>query len=195
MDIVTKEWIPKLKDKFSSCYDKITVDSYREIMDKVKVEYLRDDIVDHIHALLGSMQSNMDALVVSHNDIQENNILSMRRDATELAIIDYEYTSLGNREFDLANIFCELMMDNAFPYYPFIALYTKNALSQSEYSTYSTLYLSIYHKNMYKGDLNEQEYIDQELPVFMQNLYCSMILNGYYWGIWSILMINGMVIF
>ena len=32
-----------------------------------------------------------DKIVLSHNDVQENNILSSLNDATQLVLIDYEY--------------------------------------------------------------------------------------------------------
>lgn len=82
------------------------------------------------------------------------------------------------------------MIDNAFPYYPFIMFYPENQLSEEEYVKYSTHYLSLMHEYIYDGELSKEQYIEEELPLFLENLYCSMILNGFYWGIWSIVLID-----
>lgn len=63
-------------------------------------------------------------------------------------------------------------------------------MTEEEYKKYSSMYLKLYYAHKYIGELSEDEYVTQELPLFLENLYCSMILNNYYWGIWSILMIN-----
>ncbi|CAI2371447.1 unnamed protein product [Moneuplotes crassus] len=200
VEVIQNDWLPKLRKRFDHLYSLITFDDYIETMDIVKKEFLREDIDEFLNALTfglydstdesGGEKDRNDPLVVSHNDIQECNILSMRHHASNLAIIDYEYTSLGNREYDLANIFCELIMDNAYPYFPFIALYPENCLTKKEFITYSKHYLGLYHDNFGVPEETKEQYIERELPVFLENLYCSMILNGYYWGIWSILMID-----
>lgn len=105
IEILVDRWLPKLESKFQRLYDLVKVEEYKEVMDQVKKAFLRDDIREYIEALKFQMQDNPDTMVVCHNDIQENNILSMRRQSCELAIIDYEYSSFGNKEFDIANIF------------------------------------------------------------------------------------------
>ena len=190
IEILKNDWLVKLKSKFEHLYELITVDEYKEAMDLVKKEFLREDIDEYIDALSFGMFDNKEDLVVSHNDIQECNILSMRHHAIDLALIDYEYISLGSREFDLANIFCELIVDNSFPFFPNIAIYLENCLTQKEFEEYSKQYLELYHENFGIPEESKEEYVERELPKFLENLYCSMILDGYYWGIWSILMIE-----
>lgn len=115
----------------------------------------------------------------------------MRKNRTELVVIDYEYTSLGSREYDLANIFSELMLDNAYPFYPFIISYPENCLTEEEFKTYARHYLQHeYTEAGIEGEETCEEYVEKELPMFLENLYCSMILDGYYWGVWSLLMID-----
>ena len=82
----------------------ITVQEYKDAMDIAKTKILRDDIYDYIDGLIFQMQDDNDKLVVSHNDIQENNILSMKKNATKLTIINHEYTYFGNREYDYSSI-------------------------------------------------------------------------------------------
>ena len=159
-------------------------------MNFAKDTILREDIYDYIDGLSYQMQEDVTKLIVSHNDIQEGNILSMRKDATKLVIIDYEYTSFGNREYDLAHIFNELCMDYTYPCFPFMKTYKENSLSKEEYEAYSKYYLELYHQNIYNGDLSETDYVAQELPNFLESLYCSMILKGINSSAWSILMLT-----
>lgn len=120
IEILRDEWLPKLISKYDHYHDLLTVTEYKESLNLVKERFMREDMVEHINSLNFQQQDNLDELVVNHNDIQENNILTMRRNTTELAVIDYEYTTLGHMEYDLANSFNECCIDNAFPYFPFI---------------------------------------------------------------------------
>mmetsp|Transcript_31496 Transcript_31496/g.27872 ORF Transcript_31496/g.27872 Transcript_31496/m.27872 type:complete len:244 (+) Transcript_31496:345-1076(+) len=190
INILRDEWIPKLRAKFDHLYDLITVEDYKEIMDMVKTSFIGEDATDYINSLCFDFNNNRENLIVSHNDIQECNILSMRHNAVDLAMIDYEYASLGSREFDLANAFSELMLDNAAPYYPFIKLYPENCLTQQEFEDYSKQYLGLYFDNYGTPEENREDYIKRELPAYLENLYCSMIIDSYYWGVWSILMLD-----
>jgi thiamine kinase-like enzyme len=105
IEILKNDWIPKLQHKWQHLRESLTVDEYIGTMDLVKKEYLGEDNSEYIDALYDGMVTNREDLVVSHNDIQECNVLAMRNNATDIAIIDYEYTSLGVKEHDLANLF------------------------------------------------------------------------------------------
>ena len=73
------------------------------------------------------------------------------------------YTTLGNKEYDLANIFWELSLDNGAPYFPFIEFYPENILEEEEFRYYSKFYLSLYYKNIYKGPHTEEEFINTHI--------------------------------
>ncbi|OEH77904.1 choline ethanolamine [Cyclospora cayetanensis] len=47
--------------------------------------------------------------VLSHNDFQENNILHTHGEG--LRLIDFEYSGVNARAFDIANLFCEATLD------------------------------------------------------------------------------------
>mmetsp|Transcript_30855 Transcript_30855/g.27289 ORF Transcript_30855/g.27289 Transcript_30855/m.27289 type:complete len:124 (+) Transcript_30855:254-625(+) len=82
-------------------------------------------------------------------------------------------------------------MDNAYPYFPFIALYPENCISShEEYEEYSRFYLSLYYNQFSHSSFTKDEYIESELKGFMENLYCSMVLDGYYWAVGSILLMD-----
>jgi len=44
-------------------------------------------------------------------------------------LIDFEYTAFGPEEYDLANIFNEMIVDNNHAYYPFVKCYFENCLT------------------------------------------------------------------
>lgn len=190
IEILKNNWLPKLEHKWQHFYDLLTVDEYKSDFEFVKQEVLNDDFKVYFENIAYGLIDNREDLVVTHNDIQECNILSMRDNATELAIIDYEYTSLGPKEFDLANTFCELMEDNAYPYFPFIKLYFENCLSMKEFEKYSKYYLGMLYEHRQISDKTKEQYIEDELHQFIENLFCCMVINGYYWSVWSILMIE-----
>lgn len=55
-------------------------------------------------------------IVLSHNDCQENNILSSLEDLTRLTLIDYEYGNWNPQGYDLACYLNEMVPDNAHPH-------------------------------------------------------------------------------
>lgn len=191
VQILRNEWFPQLFAKYDQIYEMLTVQEYKDALDLIKEKWMKQEIYDYIDALsYETHQMDLEDHIVCHNDIQEQNILAIRRNATDLKLIDYEYSSLGNREFDLANTFCELMMDNDYPYFPYVGLYPENCLEEDEFEAYSRYYLELYYTNYYQGDMSKEEYINSEIKQFLENLYTSMILDGFYWGVWSILMIK-----
>ena len=50
-------------------------------------------------------------VLFTHNDIQENNILAWNNDKTKLTLIDFEYSSLNFRGYDIAAYMNETMID------------------------------------------------------------------------------------
>jgi hypothetical protein len=81
------------------------------------------------------------------------------------------------------------MIDNSYPYFPFIRLYKSNCPTKAEFEDHSKFYLGLCYENSDQSTTKEK-YIEDKLPQFIENLFCSMILDGFYWGVWGILMIN-----
>ena len=71
-------------------------------------------------------------VVFSHNDCQENNILTSLRDATDIALIDFEYGMWNPEYYDIGNYLNEFVMDNAYPFDNGIALYPRNFPTNKE---------------------------------------------------------------
>lgn len=190
IEIVRNEWLPKLALKWQRLYDLTTVEEYKRVLELVKKEFLYEGFSDYFDCIKSGLTDSRDNLVVCHNDIQEWNILSMRHDATELTLIDYEYVNLGPKEYDIAACFGELMKDNAYPFYPFSKLYLKNCLSKSEFEHYSKIYLGMLYEHKQISDKTKEKYIEDELPQFIENLFCWMLLDCYNWCIENIISVE-----
>ena len=67
-----------------------------------------------------------DKIVLSHNDIHENNILSSLEDATEIILIDYEYGMWNPQYYDIATYLNEYTLDNAYPKGKGVRYYLEN---------------------------------------------------------------------
>ncbi|KAJ2552890.1 hypothetical protein EV175_003141 [Coemansia sp. RSA 1933] len=70
-----------------------------------------EETVQKFRALVHQMRS---PLVFTHNDLRPDNILRLESNG-KIEIIDYEYASYNYRGFDIANHFCELMVDYGHP--------------------------------------------------------------------------------
>lgn len=67
--------------------------------------------------------------MLSHNDAQENNILTSLDNNLKITLIDFEYGGWNPVQFDLANYLNELMLDNAHPKGNGIKYYLENNAS------------------------------------------------------------------
>lgn len=67
-----------------------------------------------------------DDLVLSHNDVQENNILMSSADNEKLVLIDFEYAGWNPRAYDIANFINECSVDLAHPGPTGIKYYHRN---------------------------------------------------------------------
>ena len=62
-------------------------------------------------------------IVFSHNDIQENNIMVWNSDKTKFTLIDFEYSALNYRGFDIASYITETTIDYKHPEKPGFKFY------------------------------------------------------------------------
>ena len=81
----------------------------------------KDVLFSGVEALLKEVASipRKGKIVLSHNDAQENNILSSLADCEKMILIDYEYGDWNPMSYDIANFFNEFTVDNAAPVGPF----------------------------------------------------------------------------
>ncbi len=112
-------------------------------MDKLKT-WLSEDFIEKNKKLVPLM--NEENKVVSHCDAQENNVLLLKKNMVEIKLIDFEYAAFGPEEYDLANIFNELILDNNYAYYPYIRAYFENCASIDEVKWMIREYLALKYK-------------------------------------------------
>ena len=51
-------------------------------------------------------------------------------------------------------------------------------------------YLGHYYKKFSKKDEEKKDYISRELPKIKEELHRCLLLNNYFWGIWSLRMLK-----
>ena len=159
-------------------------------MDTLRSKWLCEDTLKLLKFIRLSLPNKIDDYVIWHSDLHQWNILCLNLDKTEIRFIDFECTHLGFKEYDLASIFCEITTDNAHPVFPYTKFYAWNWLEESEFTYYANYYLSLYHRNIYKGDLDEKSYIESSIDQFLDNIYRWMILYAFHFGIAAILVLE-----
>ena len=90
-------------------------------LDKLEATYLGAGYQDVLRSLV-----SREKIVFSHNDCQENNILSSLEDETKIFLIDYEYGMWNPQYYDLGNYLNEMICDNAYAKEPGIKYYMEN---------------------------------------------------------------------
>jgi thiamine kinase-like enzyme len=83
----------------------------------------------------------------------------MRRDATKIMLIDYEYCGWQPRAFDLANYLNEVAFDNTYPYNKGIALYPQNLMGEAEVRDFLTQYLRHEHTHLAASGVAVDDYV------------------------------------
>lgn len=96
---------------------------------------------------------------------------------------------------DLANYFNETMLDNAYPIDKGIKYYLQNFIKDSEQEFMIKKYLEHYYENYIKTseektEENKQRYVDREYPKFQEECNKCLLLNNYFWAVWSLKMLK-----
>lgn len=130
--------------------------------------------------------------VLAHNDAQENNILASLYDLCHTIFIDFEYTSWNPRAMDIANYFNETMLDNAHPLGNGIKCYIQNFINEREQEFLIRCYLQQYFRKYYTNltKVSEESFIENELPIIRAEVHKCLLLNNYFWGVWSMKMLK-----
>jgi choline/ethanolamine kinase len=174
------ERLPTIRDKYSSHPNIL------KVLETFEKTFLFPSAQDHFKALVPRDSE----IVLSHNDAQENNILASLANATRVIFIDFEYTGWNPRAMDLANYFNETMLDNAYPLENGIKVYLENFISDREQEQVITRYLSHYHKHYYTGKDDLEAYVKREMPKVIDEVCKCLLLNNYFWAIWSLRMLK-----
>ncbi len=79
--------------------------------------------------------------------------------------------------------------DNAHPTAPGIKLYLSNFPTQEEVLLIIRFYLECLHKHE-KSELTLEQYISSKIEKFEKEVKQCMLLNNYYWAVWSFIMLK-----
>jgi thiamine kinase-like enzyme len=74
---------------------------------ELSLERLETEVTELRHVLLE--ESPISPVVFAHNDLLAGNIMVSREDNETVHIIDFEYSGMSYRGFDIGNFFCEAM--------------------------------------------------------------------------------------
>ena len=105
--------------------------------------------------------------MLSHNDCQENNILTSLSDATQISLIDFEYGMWNPQYYDIAVYLNEFAMDNAYPCGSGIAVYLENFPDNHEIESLVRQYF----------ELTQSRHPDQQIEWSMENLECQEVVK------------------
>ncbi|KAL8274611.1 hypothetical protein Esti_001440 [Eimeria stiedai] len=123
--------------------------------------------------------------VLSHNDFQENNILQAGN--TRLKLIDFEYSGVNARAFDLGNLFCEATLDYTDnPKWPFYFHRPENMPSPKLRRHLVQLYLQEMLQQKGLADLAEALLTKETISRFMRVIDLMILASHLAWGFWSV---------
>ena len=191
LDIAIKEWGPAVVEKIArirSKLEKATISQKEKDELEMYCEWtsrvaLFEGYVDFYSDLI-----DREECVFSHNDAQENNILIAIEDNTNLVLIDYEYGFWNPLTYDLANYVNEYICDNAYPRGTGVTYWHENEATDQEVEYLVKEYFKC-SKGDKSGDEIEQSW-QEEKDKWLLSTKKNLLLNNYYWGIWSLMMIN-----
>ena len=176
------EMLPKLRDTYRDHGDIINT------LNEFEKTFLYPGSQEYFEGIIPKDSET----VLAHNDAQENNILASLYDTTHIIFIDFEYTSWNPRAMDIANYFSETMLDNAHPLENGIKPYIQNFINEREQEFLIRCYLQQYFRKYYNKitKISEESFIENELPILRAEVHKCLLLNNYFWGVWSIRMLK-----
>ncbi|KAK6626814.1 hypothetical protein RUM44_009291 [Polyplax serrata] len=163
------------------------------------------DIFSEIKWLREHLKQFNSAIVFSHNDLQEGNILithdSIDSNEPNLVFIDYEYCSYNYRGFELANHFLEYTMKYNMKEYPHFEIDLSVYPSVEQQLAFIREYLKTYNSLIHGITLEENRkdfskirgsQISSEISTitpeesrFLEEISNFRLLSHLLWGIWA----------
>ena len=130
IDEIIHEWATNIKSKLPSWREKLGEFPERiKVIDEIDEILLFPGFEDHFSNLVPREPDN---IVLAHNDVQANNILTLFLDYEKIKLIDFEYSGWNPRAFDIANYCCEAAFDNSYPLDLGISYYLNNLPNDHE---------------------------------------------------------------
>ena len=120
--------------------------------------------------------------VFSHNDFQENNMMLKDSDYSKIVLIDFEFSCLNNRGFDLATYYLEAMITyKHMGQLPF-KVYYDWCMHSHEVDAMLQIYLHRYFLKFYGGKQKWHEFFAQELPILREQFQRCVLINNVLWA-------------
>jgi thiamine kinase-like enzyme len=129
---------------------------------------------------------------MGHNDSQENNVLVKHSEKLELVLIDVEYAGWNPMAFDLANYYAETMFENASKATETgTATFLENMMTEAETKEFARAYLATYYEHYMPVEQKAaydsfNSYVKEKLAIFVKQIYDCVLLDVFFWGVWSI---------
>ena len=127
-----------------SAADASITENRLQVLEAIEKDFLFDGFKEFFSNLVPTDEHF--PYVCAHNDSQENNVLVKEVGGKlELILIDVEYAGWNPMAFDLANYFCETMLENASKTSETgIACYLDNMMTLEEVNRMAKIYLITY---------------------------------------------------
>uniref|UniRef100_A0A7S3ML58 Choline kinase n=1 Tax=Favella ehrenbergii TaxID=182087 RepID=A0A7S3ML58_9SPIT len=186
VEIAIEEWGPASIERIASIRQKLNAQDagHRKILstlDRLCETYLKNGYQSVLRSCIPAGE-----VVLTHNDCQENNILLSQGDsANKICLIDYEYGMWNPRMYDLANYLNEMCCDNAYPAGTGVAHFLENWATEEEIVNITRLYYQLE-----KGENAVWSLDDEECRQRVHSVKQCMVLNCFYWSVWSIMMLT-----
>ena len=159
---------------------------------------------DEIAFLKKILPKDARSIVLSHNDLHSQNVLTLEKDK-KLVLIDFEYSDYNYRGYDIANLFNEGMFEYDALESPFYSFDEKKYPTHGELFDFVKYYLFFYKFEIERGQASQYlededqitRYIQQhynldefieEVEGIIQEVKACSLFSHYYWILWSVIM-------
>lgn len=119
------------------------------------------------------------------------------KDKTQFTLIDFEYSSLNFRGYDLASYVNECLIDYTHPINPKFKVYMEyfdQFWEEGELDKFLTYYLTKYHEIMierqpeYEYKENFKQLLEVELPILRDQVLRCILMSHLQWAFWTMIM-------
>ncbi|KAI9015063.1 kinase-like domain-containing protein [Gaertneriomyces semiglobifer] len=133
-----------------------------------------------IEVLGKTLKSLNSPIVFSHNDLQYGNVLRKEKDGT-IVIVDYEYSGINYRGYDIANHFCEWAADYHCD--------TPHLMNPARYPSKEEQinFLSAYLDAQVAAEPNTTANREEELESIYKEVNKFTLCSNLLWGLWGVM--------
>ena len=112
--VVLENWLKTFKKEYPMYLSKVKLPRNKFILAQLSYLLTEEFLKDYLELL----PSGNSQIVASHNDIIENNLMILHNNEGKCYLIDYDYSKLNYRGYDLSLYLAESKMDYTNPEFP-----------------------------------------------------------------------------